>query len=175
MKFAKWKCFVGLAINFMEKVDNSLKWMHTKLELFTLWYKEKTTHDLAMPGYVYLWAIVFELEIGDCLPILSNQWLLLVQMACNIWLCVSNCDSYRPVPIGWIRPQTTPTFLFLLSLSIRSCNAFGLKSTSPSNAIQNVFSAFKATFSGTSSKTLALAKCSARTCFFLPTIIKCYS
>lgn len=55
---------------------------------------------------------------------------------------------HLPEPMGWIRPQTAPTFLFFFILSISSLTDSGLKSTSPSSVRINVFSACKSDMNG---------------------------
>jgi len=35
-KFVKQNGFIKLAVNFMEKIDNSVSWMHVKMELLTV-------------------------------------------------------------------------------------------------------------------------------------------
>jgi len=39
----KWNSFIGLAVNFMETVNNSVDWMGANVEMVTLKYRDKTT------------------------------------------------------------------------------------------------------------------------------------
>ena len=63
----------------------------------------------------------------------------------SVYTLINVC-SYNisiPEPIGWMRPHTPPVLSLIFILSTRRRTASGLKSTSPSKARMNVFSAYE--------------------------------